>query len=305
VSTPWPNEHGFTLALSHDVDRVAKRWQFIYYALRALAKLDGSRLKRELQSLRARVRGDDPYWNFQRIMAVENDLGVRSTFFFMDERGRPRLTSLKSQILYRNRYTLDDSRIQKVIRDLDADGWEIGLHGSYESYLDAELLGKEKSKLESIVNHAVGGTRQHYLRLEIPKTWQIHAQLGFVYDSTLGYSTRVDFKSSTCFPFYPEEPSSGDLIPVLQIPLAIMDVPLMKCSDPWSEALRLIEHVQSAGGVLTLDWHQRTFNPWDMLHYQEMYIRIVRECQQRGAWVAPLGEIATWWQKTNRESSTC
>jgi peptidoglycan/xylan/chitin deacetylase (PgdA/CDA1 family) len=254
-------------------------------------------LQRELQSLAALARGDAPYWNFQRIMALENELGVRSTFFFLDEQGKASLTDPKSMVLFWGRYRLDDPRIQKAIRDLVAGGWEIGLHGSYHSYLDQAMLGRERERLEKILGYPVPGIRQHYLRLEIPETWRIHARLGFVYDSTLGYSDQVGFRWETCFPFYPIDPLTGEKIPVLQVPLAIMDGPLMRCLDPWSEALRLIDSVEVAGGVLTLDWHQRVFNPWEPEDYQGMYTRLIQECQRRGAWVVPLGRVAEWWQK--------
>jgi hypothetical protein len=51
------------------------------------------------------------------------------------------------------------------------------------------------------------------------------------------------------------------------------------------------------GRVLTLDWHQRVFNPWEPEDYQGLYVRIIRECQRRGAWVVPLGEIAKSWEQ--------
>jgi peptidoglycan/xylan/chitin deacetylase (PgdA/CDA1 family) len=295
----WPDELPFVLGLSHDVDRVAKHWQFPYYMLQAIVHRRLDQLQRQIQSVGALARGDNPYWNFQRIMALEDDLAVRSTFFLLDEQGKASLTNPKSMVLFWGRYRLDDPRIQKAIRDLDAGGWEIGLHGSYHSYLDQAMLGREKEGLEAILGHTVAGIRQHYLRLEIPGTWRIHARLGFTYDSTLGYSDQVGFRWETCLPFYPIDPLSGKRIPVLQIPLAIMDGPLMRCRDPWSEALCLIDSVEAAGGVLTLNWHQRVFNTWEPEDCQGMYVRIIRECQRRGAWVAPLGGIARWWQQTD------
>ena len=296
MSSSWPNGHPFVLALSHDVDRVAKRWQFLYYVGQALACRRLDQLKQQIQSLGELARGDDPYWNFQRIMALEDELGVRSTFFFLDEQGKASLTNPQSMVLFWGRYRLDDPRIQKAIQGLDTGGWEIGLHGSFHSYLDQAVLGREKQRLEAILGYAVAGIRQHYLKLEIPETWRIHARLGFTYDSTLGYSDRVGFRWEAWFPFYPIDPLTGEKIPVLQIPLAIMDRPLMRCWNPWSEALHLIDSVEAIGGVLTLSWHQRVFNPWESEDYQGMYIRIVQECQRRGAWVVPLGRLVEWWQ---------
>ncbi|MEM7129636.1 MAG: polysaccharide deacetylase family protein [Chloroflexota bacterium] len=301
MNVQWSQGQPFALALSHDVDRVRKRAQFLYYPVRAMLNRSANAMRKELQSAKRLICGDDPYWNFDRIMELEDSLGVRSTLFFMDEQGQPRLTNLKSQILYRGRYTLDEVPIQKAIQTLDANGWEIGLHGSYESYNNPSLLSREKIKLEGILGHPVHGTRQHYLRLDIPDTWHLHNQLGFVYDSTLGYTDKVGFRWDRYTPFYPTDPSTGEKIPILQIPMVIMDTPLLQCPDPWSSALTLIKRAEAENGVLTLNWHQRVFNPWDMQAYQDMYVRIIQECQNRGAWVGPMGQVAqTWTNVVNR-----
>jgi hypothetical protein len=47
--------------------------------------------------------------------------------------------------------------------------------------------------------------------------------------------------------------------------------------------------------VLTINWHQRVFNPWEYREWQDMVIRIVEECRRRDAWIAPLGEVAEWY----------
>jgi peptidoglycan/xylan/chitin deacetylase (PgdA/CDA1 family) len=245
--------------------------------------------------LTARIGGDDPYWNFERIMPLEEDVGVRSTFFFLSEREKASVLKPRSMMLFRGRYDIDGARIKQTIRDLHAGGWEIGVHGSYKSYQNEELLRSEKEQLESIVGKPIRGVRQHYLNLEVPETWHHQAQAGFSYDSSLGYSDRIGFRWGAVHPFYPKDPLTHIKIPVLQIPLAIMDAPLMHMPDPWQAALSLIDRVEKEHGVLTINWHQRVFNPWEYREWQDMYVRIVKECQRRGAWVAPLGDIAEWW----------
>ncbi len=236
-------------------------------------------------------------------MRLEESLGVRSTFFFMDERGQPTFKSPRSQILYRGRYTLREQRIQAAIRTLDQAGWEVGLHGSYRSFDNPALFQQEKATLESILGHAILGTRQHYLRLTIPETWQMHAAAHLLYDSTLGYATTIGWRWGQRLPFYPTDPATGETIPLLQMPMTIMDTPLLQQHDPWGAALALIKEAAEHGALLTLNWHQRVFNAWDMADFQTMYLRIVRECQARGAWIAPLGEIAQWWQQKTQDNS--
>jgi peptidoglycan/xylan/chitin deacetylase (PgdA/CDA1 family) len=197
-------------------------------------------------------------------------------------------------VLFWGRYRVTDERIRQVIRELYKGGWEIGVHGSYHSYRDEALLGDEKAQLEAVIGEPVRGVRQHYLRLDIPETWQYQARVGFVYDSSFGFSDGVGFRLDRELPYYPTDPSTGAIIPILQIPLAVMDGPLMSLPDPWSAVVALIDRIEASGGVLTVNWHQRVFNPWEPEDCQGMYVRIVRECLQRGAWAAPLAEIAGW-----------
>ena len=296
----WPDGCSFALALSHDVDRVAKRWQFLYYLAQAIVRRQSNQLRQHIQSLGALLRGDDPYWNFERIMSLEDDLDVRSTFFFLNEQGHVSLSHPRSMMLFWGRYVLKDERVQRVIRELHAGGWEIEMHGSYNSYRNEALLKYEKEQLEEILREPVEGIRQHYLNLDIPETWQMQVKAGFTYDSSLGFSDRVGFRWGVCRPFYPKDPLTGEEIPILQLPMAIMDTTLMQTDDPWQEALSLIDLSERRQGVLTINWHQRVFNPWEFRDSQEIYMRIVRECQERGAWVAPLGTIAEWWQRQGR-----
>jgi peptidoglycan/xylan/chitin deacetylase (PgdA/CDA1 family) len=293
----WPEKRPFALGLSHDVDRVAKRWQFLYYMARSVGRCQLPALIQHTRSLGALLRSDDPYWNFPRIMKLDEELGVRSTFFFLDESGRPSLLHPHSLVLYLGRYSIREERVTRIMYELQREGWEIGLHGSYESFQDETLLRKEKALLEHILGAPVKGVRQHYLNLEIPETWWIQAKAGLQYDSSLGFSDRVGLRWSSSRPFYPKDPLTRSEIPVLQLPLAMMDSALMKAENPWQVAVSMIDCVEKEGGVLVIDWHQRVFNPWEYRAYQDMYVRIVRECQRRGAWTAPLGAIADWWQQ--------
>ena len=59
---------------------------------------------------------------------------------------------------------MDRPDLVAVLKELDGSGWEIGLHGSLESYARPGLLQKEKDALEHQLGKAVISTRQHYLR---------------------------------------------------------------------------------------------------------------------------------------------
>ena len=107
----WPEDRPFALGLSHDVDRTAKRGQFLYDFIRGVVRLNPQAIIAELRSLVSLLGGDDPYWNFERIMTLEESLGVRSTFFFLNESGKASIFNWRSNVLYRGRYKIDDPKI--------------------------------------------------------------------------------------------------------------------------------------------------------------------------------------------------
>ena len=67
---------------------------------------------------------------------------------------------------------------------------------------DIEILKKEKMRLENIINTPVTFSRQHFLRLSIPETYQNLIDLDIEEDYTMGYAKYAGFRASTCTPFY-------------------------------------------------------------------------------------------------------
>jgi hypothetical protein len=71
----------FCVCISHDVDRVKKTFQFLTHCLRNLKNRDMRSAIYQVKSLTQRAH----YWMFEKIMEIEEKLGVRSTFFFLNE----------------------------------------------------------------------------------------------------------------------------------------------------------------------------------------------------------------------------
>lgn len=287
----WPSGKRFALCLTHDVDRVDKRWwQCAYYFLK----------RRDLYQVRSLfTKGRErPYWNFEDIMNIERRNGVRSTFFFLNETKKRNLLKPSTYPLTFGYYDVNDPRIVEVIRALDSGGWEIGVHGSYDSYLSRTLLATEKAVLERVLGKAVLGVRQHHLNLSVPRTWELQKEVGFKYDSTFGYRDRVDFRDDRCHPFRPL--NDGFLV----LPMAIMDGPLFQTSksseEAWGRCKDMIDQAESRGGLLTVLWHNNRFNDKEYPGQAAIYERIIRACIDRGAWVATGDMIYRWCRADGR-----
>lgn len=278
------SDHSFAMCLTHDVDRPYKRVQALYYALQ----------ERDPNHLRALLPGTEPNWTFDRMLAIEESFGVRSAFYFLDEqrllRDRP-LSDLLDQRnwqLFADRYSLSDPDVVDLVRRLDAGGWEVGLHGSYESYDDRTQLAREKATVEAVLGDDVRGGRQHYLNRTLPETWRHHAAIGQSYDTTLGSSTTVGFEYGDSI----HRPFGDEFV---AFPVTIMEVALPDPGDDfaaaWEQCERVLEDAAERGAITTVLWHPRMFNREDWPGYATLYRRLLARAQELGAWIGPPGEL--------------
>ena len=134
----WPDGKKFAVCLTHDVDRVHKSYQYITHFVRNIGRGDFRSAMNQITSVARKLHGEEPYWNFDRIMEFERNLGVKSTFFFLNEQKKVCVLPNEWK-LYWGRYDIKDKRIVEVIKKLNAEGWEIGVHGSYNSYRNLEM----------------------------------------------------------------------------------------------------------------------------------------------------------------------
>ena len=270
------------VALSHDVDRISKHYQYFTYFIKNIVKADFKKAKYHFDSFFK----EEPYWNFPEIIKIEESLKVKSTFFFLDETipFKPFPFNRKNWELALGRYDINQEKVQKIMVWLDQNGWEIGVHGSYNSFNNIELLQKEKRRIEAIINHEIIGIRQHYLNWD-ESTWNIQKELGFRYDSTWGLTNEIGVKDGKIEPFRP----FNDYF--ISIPLMIMDTPFMSMKDNWIEFLKLSEELEKNDGILVLNWHQRVFNEKEFPGYETLYIKIIEECKKNNAKFATLGEF--------------
>lgn len=224
----------------------------------------------------------NPYWQFEKIMELEKSYGYRSTFFFCVKR-RHKLDPY---------YNIKDKKIIRMIKRLDGEGFEIGLHGSYLSYQNLSYLKEEKRILEKILGKEVIGIRQHFMNFN-ESTPGIQSEAGFKYDSSYGYTDRLGYKNERFNPFY-----FGDL---LEIPLVVMDGNIGKMGlngeEAWSETKSLIDFARKNNYLITFDWHERFLSNEEFPMFAKLYKKILAYLKETGAEVLTAGQICQKWQK--------
>lgn len=261
------------VALTHDVDRTVKTYQYCSHFFRALKNKNFEEAIYQITSLNQRAK---VYWNFEEIIELENKYGVKSTFFFLIESIPFKLFDISNWKLSLGRYDIQEPRIVAIIRYLDENGWEIGLHGSFRSYFEINLLKKEKILLENQLAHSIIGIRQHYLNLN-QNTWLLQRDAGFNYDTSWGFNDEVGFKDNRIKPFRPFDDK------FIVFPLVIMDSCYINSPNQKKNLQDIINICIENNGILVINWHSNNFNEREYPGYKKAYCEIIESCLDHNA----------------------
>ncbi|RLF43703.1 MAG: hypothetical protein DRN29_09680 [Thermoplasmata archaeon] len=254
----------FDVFLTHDIDLIHPSMKYrLYTALKFVSKF-------KFKSAVNRILKDEPFLNFKEIMKLEESYGAKSTFFIMG-------------IGYDGiHHFYDVEELEHELGNIIDNEFEIALHGGYNSFDNMDAIKSEKSRLEKVINRKVVGYRNHFLRMKIPDTWKILHELGFKYDSTFGYRKKVGYRDKKMHPFFP------DGIEILEIPLVIMDTALLhymqlNLEDAWMECRRLIDIAIENEGVVTILWHNFSFDDIRYTGWGKLYEKILKYCYNNNA----------------------
>ncbi len=252
--------------LSHDIDYLNKTLQLrirqtvfnINNSLRCVAKP-----VQFLHSIGKMIKffcSNAEYWCFDYWRSLELKYGKTSIFYVYADTKRRK--NLKNWFIDPSYDIVKNKKFQLKLRDLIADGFEIGLHGSYESAVNAALLKREKEVLESVLNIKVMKVRQHWLRYEENVTPYIHDKL-FQSDSTIGWNDRIGFRAGCASRYRPYDHKANKALDFFETPLIAMDSNIyyfgsQRRKEIIDKALRIFEKLHDYKMAhISVCWHQR------------------------------------------------
>ena len=257
-SPPVPSVRHFLIS-THDVDYLpVSYWQ----SLRRLAKNVGMSLllyrapalalDQARKALLMMLGGQNPLDQVPGVVRGESQRLVKASYFFLARHRHPR----------DGNYRIDQPAVVELMRSLEKQGMEIGVHGSYTSLDEPQALVSECGRLRELGFQPQGG-RQHWLRFMLDRLIKACEQASLLYDSSLGWSECVGFRGGACFAFPPYNFTEERAATFLEIPLAVMDVSLLK----WGESAEWYDQVAEVlslsrrygwGGISVL-WHPYAF----------------------------------------------
>jgi hypothetical protein len=312
---PVPDGFSFMACLTHDVDHALLRRHmfdhtmlgFIYRATLGSAKEviqgrmpAGNLWKNWVAAAKLPFvysgLAQDPWLGFDRYTEIEN--GKPSTFFFIPFERRPG-SALNGSVVEApdsrgSRY--DVSHVATRIPKLQSAGCEIGLHG-IDAWSESSKGRVESERIAAFSGSGGGiGVRMHWLYWKENSPAELEAA-GFSYDSTCGYNGAVGYRAGTSQVF--KSPVASR---ILELPLHVMDTALffpdrmnLSQSEAWKLITPLMEHAESNGGTLTLNWHDRSIAPERL--WGDFYEDILHRLEERHPWFSTAAQAVSWFRK--------
>lgn len=242
-------EKNMSVAVTHDIDAPYYYLAFKSELSKIISSLKGNGKYKKIVDFKKYISFllgiyPDPYDVFDYISKIQQERNIKSTWF----------------ILMESEWGLKKKKYAKQLEKLTSLGYEIGLHPGYNSYSNLENIITEKKAVKRISGVEPIGVRNHFLRFNMPETYKKYEELGFLYDSTIGYPDHEGFRAGICTPFKPFDINNRCIINIMEIPLIVMDTTLINYRKyKPNEALRsikeLVDKVYKVKGTIVLLWH--------------------------------------------------
>ncbi len=263
----WPHGAPFAVCLTHDVDNISRPLSHIVSVRSRFKTTDFLLALLGLKSL---------YNNVSLFAEEERERGFRSSYYFLTAN-----------------YSL--RKLASSLAGLERDGWEVGLHGDLGTHDSAERMSRALERFRDETTILPRGVREHFLRFDFEKTWEIMDMVGLEYDSTVGFADRLGFPLGLCTPFHPPD-KEWRLMRLLELPLVLMDATLWGYlkrdeREGASDIESMLARVERVNGLFTLLWHPEAAR----MKGGRLYASILDGLVKKGPYVGSGRAIAAWW----------
>ncbi|HMJ67464.1 MAG TPA: hypothetical protein VK508_01135 [Cyclobacteriaceae bacterium] len=214
-----------------------------------------------------------PDWlNMDKIMRIESEYSLKSTFFWLVNKGRLNKREVNSD------YSINNPKVRALQNTIETIGWENGLHKSISS-------DSYKEELASLALPAIAN-RNHYLKFRLPDLYNDIEASGLQMDASLGFAEAVGFRNSFGLPFHPFNLKERKPHSFVEVPLTVMDGTLKQYRGvPLEEtAPQIISFLEKnkTGCVISVLWHNTFFTEYKFGGYVKVYKQILEYIHANG-----------------------
>lgn len=262
--------------LSHDIDSIYGAWKED-----GKAALKQGRISAFFSGTYKHFLTKPAWYNILDIVDIEKRNHAKSTFFWLTERGRLDARRVNAD------YDISSPSIRKLMDGVEKAGFENGLHKS----LSSTTFQQEFDKL----NLSDKYNRYHYLSFSIPETYKIWTDAGLAVDCSLGYAEHFGFRNGYGLPFFPFDLTSKTTVPVLEVPLHLMDGTFSKYKNlsaekAYQDIVTFLEK-NKEHAVISILWHNSHFTDFKYVGYPDLYVRLLQWINLNGLQYTSLAQL--------------
>lgn len=266
----------FKCILSYDIDIA---WSYLHKGFvrtaggfaRSILKGRWSEVKERFDVLR-RVK-KDPYDCFEWLDALHLYCRLRPYYFFLVAR---------KQAGYDKNTSTEVKPFRQLI-EYYARTYKTGIHPSWQSGDDIDLLKEEKEWLEVVADTEISRSRQHYIRFTLPDTYRELMKVGIEKDFSMGYGSINGFRASVCSSFAWYDLQQEAATSLLIYPFCFMDANSFyeQKDSPqvaYAELIGYHEQIRKLNGMMISIWHNSILGTdVSFAGWREMFELFMRE----------------------------
>jgi hypothetical protein len=216
--------------------------------LLSLSRGEWSRLRDRINVLRGRQQ--DPFDAYEWLDSVHLYCRLRAYYFF--------LAAARQKGVDRN-IPPNGPGLQDLVR-YHAAGYRVGIHPSWQSGDKESSLKEEIEWMECMTEKEVIRSRQHYIRLTLPKTYRLLIKYGIQQDFSMGYGSINGFRASIASSFYWYDLEKEETTTLRLFPFCFMDAnSFYEQHDTPAQAMRELMHyyhlIRKVNGLMVTIWH--------------------------------------------------
>jgi len=221
-------------------------------AVKSLLKLDFKGITERMQVVSGKLK--DPFDHYDFHLTLHEKYGFPIIYFLLFAK-KTRFDGALSPA----------SKAYQILIDKIKEYADTGLHPSYYSDKNSGLLQSEVHHLAKALKKSVTKSRQHFLILSFPTTYQNLVKAGIKQDYTMGYQSHLGFRAGICTPYFFFDLKTDTISDLKIFPFCIMDSIMfdyMKIGPDkaWQHIQSLVREVKQVNGTLITVWHDRTFS---------------------------------------------
>ena len=192
----------------------------------------------------------DPFDSYEWLDSLHLYCRMRAYYFFL---------VASEQKKYDKNISPGKEALQNLIR-YHSKGYTVGIHPSWQSGDDKQLLKKEIGYLEELIDKKVAYSRQHYIRLRLPETYRALIGAGIEKDFSMGYGSINGFRASVASSFFWYDLEKEMQTQLVLFPFCFMDAnsfyeQKFTPQQTMQELMNYYHVIKKVNGLMVTIWH--------------------------------------------------